>query len=141
MSATSITLLVTLIGSPVLVPAYEYSRNKIWAKASFHGWQAVFIHEPTGTTTYFGHITSVSKTDITLRDIYYLKDPEVSDSTPEAISKLLSPQLKKLGEEELHQPEDKMIINRQFIAFMENLTNDAPIVKAILKHSRKDKGQ
>jgi hypothetical protein len=129
-SATSITLIVTVVSSPIWVPLVEYFRNKLWAKFSFHGWQAVFMNDPKGTITYFGHITSITKSDLVLKDIYYLQE----DITPESLEKIHKSSLVKLGEGQLHNPEDKMIINRRFVSFIENMTDEAPVVKAIIEH-------
>ena len=92
------------------------------------------MDDPKGTTTYFGKVTSISKNELVLIDIYYLTTDETA---PEAINALKNPQLTKLGEGQLHQPEDKMIINRQHVAFMENMTDEAPVVQAILEHKNK----
>jgi hypothetical protein len=135
MSEASLTLIIAILSSPLWVPAFDYVRSRVWAKLNFHGWQAVFLHTPEGTTTYFGHVTSVSKNDLTLEDIYYLKDS--SKVTPENINFLIGPELVKLGEGQLHLPEDKMIINRQFVVFMENMTSEAPVMKMIFRNEAK----
>jgi len=137
MSEASLTLIIAIASSPLWVPIFDYIRSRIWAKINFQGWQAVFLHTPEGTTTYFGHITSVSKNELTLKNIYYLKDG--SKATPENINFLIGPELVKLGEGQLHQPEDKMIINRQYVVFMENMTQEAPVMKMIFRHELKTK--
>jgi hypothetical protein len=133
MSATTITVIIAVVSSPLWLPVFEFIRNKLWAKINFHGWQAVFINSPMSIDTYFGKITSISKTDVTLTDIYFLTSGEAS---PEAVSASKDPQLTKLGEAQIHSPEDKMIINRQHIAFLENISEDSNVVKAILEHKK-----
>jgi len=137
MSATAITLVVTVVSSPIWVPLVEYIRNKLWAEFSFYGWQAVFMDDPKGTATYFGHITSINKTDLILKDIYYLTE----DTSPEMIGLIKEPQLVKLGEGQLHNPEDKMIINRQFVSFIENMSDESRVVKAIHEHQKRTKSK
>lgn len=136
MSEVAITLVIAIISSPIWIPLFEYVRNKVWARINFHGWQVIFLHTPEGMSTYFGHITSISRSEVALRDIYYLTD---GNATPENIDLLEGPQLTKLGEGQLHQPEDIMIINRQYIVFMENMTDEAPVMKAINKYQNSKK--
>lgn len=75
--------------------------------------QSVFL---TGGQVYFGKITNISETQVTLTDIYYLSEDGAA--------------LHKLGEE-VHGPEDVMYIERSKVDFWENLKTDGEVAKAI----------
>lgn len=65
---------------------------------------------------YFGKITKITSTQITLENIYYLQEDGES--------------LVKLGAE-LHGPEDVMYIERVNVEFWENLRSDSEVSNAI----------
>lgn len=93
------------------------------------GYQAVFL---TNGQVYFGKITQMTATDVTIEDIYYLQvegqiQPEREGQQQPRLS------LVKLGNE-LHGPQDKMIINRDHVLFWENLKDDGRVVTAIKDH-------
>lgn len=93
-----------------------------------NNFQAVFL---TGGQVYFGHITQIDDSTITLVHIYYLqngnydKGGNVSgDST-----------LVKLGNE-LHGPKDTMYIERKNTQFWENLKPDGKVTQAIKQYEK-----
>ncbi len=102
-------------------PTSYYDSNK---------WTAVFLNN---NQVYFGKIKKVKDNMIFMTDIYYLKSTIPLQQTPEGyknnIDKTQIP-LVKLGKE-LHGPEDEMIINKDYIVFIETLKNDSKIVEAI----------
>jgi len=70
-----------------------------------------------------------------LKDIYYFRYGDIKQVDEEKTLKTdLS--LIKLGEE-LHGPEDMMVIRRDQVFFGENLKNDSKVVKAIQADKRK----
>jgi hypothetical protein len=81
-------------------------------------YQSVFL---SNSQTYFGKITKISDSQITLEDIYYLKsdNPNV--------------ELVKLGSE-LHGPQDKMYIERKEVQFWENLKTSSKVSQAIKQY-------
>jgi|SRR5579862_1193794 len=90
-------------------------------------YQAVFLNggATSGSvayTTYFGHITRLNSGYMELTNVYYL-----TTSTDQNAS----PQLTKLGCQQLHSPEDAMFINRSQVAFWENLKDSGKVVQAI----------
>jgi hypothetical protein len=88
-------------------------------------YQAVFL---TGGQVYFGNITTITKDTIKLENIYYLKTGTVDKSgNPTAGS---DASLVKLGNE-LHKPDDAMIIERKNVSFWENLKGDSEVSTAI----------
>jgi len=81
-------------------------------------YQSVFL---SNSQTYFGKITKITDSQITLEDIYYLK----SDSP--------NVELVKLGNE-LHGPQDKMYIERKEVQFWENLKTSSKVSQAIKQY-------
>lgn len=95
--------------------------------------QAVFL---TNNQVYFGHIVKVTRQNIYLTDIYYLQikgsiQPKEKNKEPKL-------SLVKLGNE-IHGPQDLMIINRDQVVFIENLKDDSKVVKAIKEFESKNK--
>lgn len=93
-------------------------------------YQAVFLNggSTSGSvdyTTYFGHVSKITDKYVVLKDIYYLTTATSTDS------KTVTPQLTKLGCQQLHSPYDEMIINRSQVAFWENLQDSGKVVSAI----------
>jgi hypothetical protein len=94
-------------------------------------YQAVFLNggATSGSvayTTYFGHITKLNGSYMILRDVYYLTTASTTDQSQSA-----NPQLTKLGCQQLHSPYDEMVINRNQVAFWENLKDNGKVVLAI----------
>lgn len=94
-------------------------------------YQAVFL---TGGQVYFGKITNITDTQITLENIYYLRTNSKVDSTnvnnPPGDASLV-----KLGKE-IHGPEDRMFIERKETVFWENLRPDGEVTKAIVQYEQ-----
>jgi hypothetical protein len=61
-----------------------------------------------------------------LKDVYYLTTSTTNDNSHAA-----NPQLTKLGCQQLHSPQDEMVINRSQVAFWENLQDSGKVVQAI----------
>jgi hypothetical protein len=92
-------------------------------------YQAVFLNGGVTSgsvsySTYFGKITKMNEKYVVLTDVYYLTDQQSS-------SKTSSPQLTKLGCQQLHSPYDEMVVNRSQVAFWENIKDDGKVVLAI----------
>lgn len=86
-------------------------------------YQAVFM---TGGQLYFGKLETHGETYFVLRDVYYLppSDPQQPQSTG---------QLVKRGNE-LHAPQDAMIIPANAVTFIENLKPEGQVMQAILRY-------
>lgn len=101
-------------------------------------YQAVFF---TDGQVYFGKLSSLNDNYMKLRDIYYLQAPasEVQETegtnSPQRSTNSSSNnvQLIKLGEE-VHGPDDEMVISRDQILFYENLKTDGKVSKSIEQH-------
>lgn len=88
--------------------------------------QAVFLN--TGQV-YFGNITSLNSKYYVLTNIYYLQTSNGSNNANNTNSSN-NVTLVKLGCE-LHQPYDKMVINRDQVTFWENLQDNGQVAKAV----------
>jgi hypothetical protein len=93
-------------------------------------YQAVFLNGGATSgavayTTYFGHISKMTGSYVVLKDVYYLTTSNSTDQTQ------ANPQLTKLGCQQLHSPYDEMVVNRNQVAFWENLQDSGKVVQAI----------
>lgn len=95
-------------------------------------YQAVFLNGGATSgavayTTYFGHITKLTSNYFILKDVYYL----TTSTSGSGSNQTTNPQLTKLGCQQLHSPYDEMVINRNQVAFWENLMDSGKVVQAI----------
>ncbi len=97
-------------------------------------YQAVFF---TNGQVYFGKLKSFNSGYMKLTDIFYLQTQKSGDSDSESLQETTSDQnnvqLIKLGEE-IHAPEDQMIISKDQILFYENLKADGKVAQSIEKY-------
>src|SRR5260221_9524478 len=112
-------LFVVLVGSALLLAAVAlylgFSGTPTTSESKqidTSKYQAVFLNggATSGSvayTTYFGHVTKLNGSYLILRDVYYLTTTNTTDQNAAA-----SPQLTKLGCQQLHSPYDEMGVNR-----------------------------
>lgn len=97
-------------------------------------YQAVFF---TNGQVYFGKLHQFNDEYMRLTDIYYLQtqtNGEGDSENPQQTSTDQSNvQLIKLGDE-IHGPEDEMIISKDQLLFYENLKADGKVTQSIQKH-------
>lgn len=101
----------------------------VWGRSGVNkdGYQTVFL---TNGQVYFGKLEDEKSKYAKLTDVYYLRrNQQVQPQLDQA------PQLSliKLGDE-LHGPEDEMLINREHIVFWENLKENSRVVEIIQRH-------
>ena len=91
--------------------------------------QAVFLN--TGQV-YFGNIKSLNDKYTVLTNIYYLQTTNSNGSSASSSSSSANNNatLVKLGCE-LHEPYDRMVINRTSVTFWENLQDGGQVAKAV----------
>lgn len=91
-------------------------------------YQAVFLENGQ---VYFGQLSNVDSSYVTLTDIYYLQvNQQVQPDRDTSSEQQPQVSLTKLGNE-LHGPEDAMFIDRNKIVFWENLKTEGRITQAI----------
>lgn len=92
-------------------------------------YQAVFF---TNGQVYFGKLSSQNADYLQLTDVYYLQTNSTTDGeNPQQTSTDQNDvQLIKLGDE-IHGPEDQMVISKDQILFFENLKADGKVSQSI----------
>lgn len=94
-------------------------------------YQAVFF---TNGQVYFGKLQSANSDYLKLTDIYYLQTQgeQASDSQnpQQSTNAQKDVQLIKLGDE-IHGPEDAMVISKDQVLFYENLKSDGKVAQSI----------
>ncbi|MAF79590.1 hypothetical protein CL629_00725 [bacterium] len=95
-------------------------------------WTSVFL---TNEQVYFGKLSQVPfRSTITLKDVYYLQVLQVlqpRQGTNQQPQQQIS--LVKLGNE-LHGPENKMVIPKTQILFWEEMKEESQVVQTIQRH-------
>ena len=86
-------------------------------------WQAVFL---SNGQVYFGHLQNYDRGYVRVQDTYYLQTQQPLQTGQAAAGV----NLVKLGQE-LHGPEDAMMIPKTQILFWENMRDDSQVVRAI----------
>jgi hypothetical protein len=115
----------------LLCSAFFFESNK-YSISTDTQYQAIFLDSGQ---VYFGYIDKTSEGWIVLKNVYYLKEKErLQDQQSDKQAKDLS--LVKLGDE-LHEPTNKMTINLNHILFIEDLSDDSKVTKAIEQHKNK----
>lgn len=101
-------------------------------------YQAVFF---TNGQVYFGKLQVFNNEYLKLTDIYYLQTQTGaegdSENPQETTSDQNNVQLIKLGDE-IHGPEDEMIISKDQVLFYENLKPDGKVAQSIDKYKKSD---
>jgi hypothetical protein len=92
----------------------------------------------TNGQVYFGKLTTLSNQYMQLSDIFYLQtsstnSENLQDTADDAETDV---QLIKLGNE-VHGPEDQMVIAKDQILFFENLKVDGKVAKSIAEYQKK----
>ncbi|HSX45210.1 MAG TPA: hypothetical protein VLF39_03865 [Candidatus Saccharimonadales bacterium] len=113
------------------VTKLEQPNKYFAAQIDKNEFQAVFLNN---NQVYFGKITHVDASTLTLEDIYYLKSGNINPDGTIAGQIALT----KLGKE-LHSPEDKMVIERKNITLWENMKSDGQVAKAIADYEKSHK--
>lgn len=99
-------------------------------------YQAVFF---TNGQVYFGKLQALSGNYLRLTNIFYLQTKATDSTNPQETSKDASAdvQLIKLGDE-IHGPNDEMIINNDQVLFFENLKADGKVTQSIVTYQAKN---
>lgn len=114
-----------------------------WSRAQAAGvaidsskYQAVFF---TNGQVYFGKLHAFNDEYMKLSNIYYLQTQAGGETDPENPQKTTTDQsnvqLIKLGDE-LHGPEDEMVISKQQVLFYENLKSDGKVAQSIAQFKK-----
>ena len=110
------------------------SRSQLSTQIDSGKYQAVFL---SSGQVYFGKLTAVDSQYLKLSGVFYIQSQQDAASDEDQITTQDSTgmQLIKLGEE-VHGPEDTMVINRDQMLFFENLKSDGKVTQLIRQHSQ-----
>lgn len=110
------------------------SRSQLSTQIDSAKYQAVFL---SSGQVYFGKLTAVDSQYLKLSGVFYIQSQQDAASGEDQITTQESTgmQLIKLGEE-VHGPEDTMVINRDQMLFFENLKSDGKVTQLIRQHSQ-----
>jgi len=86
-------------------------------------YQAVFLNNGQ---VYFGKAKQINNRFVTLDDVYYLTQATAANNQVSGDYTLV-----KLGCQQIHHPEDRMVISRDQVTFWENLSTDGKVAKSI----------
>jgi hypothetical protein len=119
-----ITALIVAGALTVLVGFLVWS--KLTDQIDSSRYQAVFL---TNGQVYFGKLHDYYGNRPYMTDVYYFQGSNAGGASQSSTQ-----QLRKLGQE-VHGPEQKLILNKDSILFVENLREDSSVVSAIAKGS------
>ena len=131
-----VILVVVIVGGWMLVKRTNVFGDNVVMKDSGSGisdYSAVFL---TNGQVYFGKIYQDNSQEVDLQNIYYLQVNSANSSLQDGSKATPSPSaspdisLVKLGNE-LHGPNDRMLINKSQVLFTESLKSDSKVVQAI----------
>jgi hypothetical protein len=132
-------IFIPLIGVIVLLLA-AFGGWTVWTNAQNSSlavdsskYQAVFF---TNGQVYFGKLKPFNSEYLKLTEIYYLQTQTGEEATNlQSTDEQNNVQLIKLGNE-IHGPEDEMMISKDQILFYENLKTDGNVAKSIEQFKR-----
>lgn len=130
-------LFVVIVGAALLLLAITLwlvtgnYKNLEASQVKENQYQAVFL---TNNQVYFGKITDIGKGSLVLTDVFYIETPNQAQNATSASNTNYT--LRKLGANELHSPEDKMVINREQVTFWENLKDNGQVVTKIKEYKQ-----
>lgn len=97
-------------------------------------YQAVFF---TNGHVYFGKLSPMNSDSMKLTEVFYLQSQSTEVTETDSTGQPSNNQsIIKLGDE-VHGPEDAMIINKEHILFYENLKPDGKVAQAIEEYKSK----
>lgn len=114
------------------------SRSGLASTIDSKEYQALFL---TNGQVYFGKLQAVGSDYYRLTDIFYLQSNNSTDKTNPQDSDVVepaTPSLIKLGNE-IHGPEDEMVISKDQVLFFENLKPDGKVSQSISDYQKAHK--
>lgn len=126
---------VLLVGVVLAIGGLFLYQSSTSASINGGQYQAVFF---TNGQVYFGKLQTLNGGYMKLTDIFYLQAQTAASSTTKNLQDTSNQtssdvQLIKLGNE-IHGPNDEMIINKDQILFFENLKKDGKVAESIAKY-------
>lgn len=124
--------IVILVGIAILVAAIAFTFARSSSSGEFKlvkndKYQAVFLNNGQ---VYFGNIKNMDSKNLVLSNIYYLTQNTTTGSNGQQTADG-NYTLVKLGCQQIHDPYDQMVINRDQVTFWENLQDKGSVVSKI----------
>lgn len=122
-----------LFGVAVLVASIAFSFTRSDGANEFKyvnskDYQAVFLNNGQ---VYFGNVNSLNTKYVELTNVFYLTQSTATGTAGPATATNGSYTLVKLGCQQIHDPYDQMLINRDQVTFWENLNDSGKVVTSI----------
>lgn len=123
---------VVLVGVAVLLVAVALAVSRSGSTNEYKyvnskDYQAVFLNNGQ---VYFGNVSSINSQYVKLSNIYYLTQNTTTDKNGQTVTDG-NYSLVKLGCQQIHDPLDQMVINRDQVTFWENLNEKGKVVQSI----------
>lgn len=131
------TIIIAAIAAVLVVGLFFWLFNRADSNGIDSGkYQAVFL---SNGQHYFGKVKDLNDKHLKLTEVYYLKrssdENKSEDIQQSAGSQSGNLELKKLGDE-IHAPEDEMIIFREHILYYENLNPNGQVSRGIEEYKK-----
>lgn len=130
LNVLSVTVLVGAV-LLILLTAVSFTRTNVENEGHYVNtslYQAVFLNNGQ---VYFGKVKSINSRYINLASVYYLTQSSTATTTTAASQSNSDYTLVKLGCQQIHYPNDQMIISRDQVTFWENLNSSGKVAKSI----------
>lgn len=131
------TWLVVAVAGLIVLGALAWFfmfRGSASAQISGSNYQAVFL---TSGQVYFGKLQFVDDKFMKLTNVFYIQTASSSATVQSSATTSGDLQLIKLGNE-IHGPQDSMVIARDQVLFFENLKDDGKVAKTIKDYNDKN---
>ncbi len=121
----AVIVVLVVVGAALMVAhgGSSDNENKFIQKSKY---QAVFLNNGQ---VYFGNIKDLNGNYVRMANIYYLTQGSSSSDSNSSGNSNYS--LVKLGCQQIHDPLDEMVINRDQVTFWENLNDSGKVVSSI----------
>ena len=135
-----VEVFVILLLSALLLAALSIwlaTSNTVGGQSKFvdnSKYQAVFLNIGQ---VYFGKITTINDKFMVLDDVFYVNCNTGTNGTGTCQQNGNNTYtLYKLGVNELHKPQDRMVVNQAQVAYWENLQDNGKVVQAINQYKK-----
>ena len=131
----AISIAVLIVVATITLIGLFFYRSTTGAAIDSSRYQAVFF---TNGQVYFGKLQPLNDSYMRLTGVFYLQSTDATAdalNNPQATTAQDAPgvQLIKLGDE-IHGPEDEMIISKDQLLFFENLKTDGKVSSSITQY-------
>ena len=131
----SVLNIVVMVGAALLIglTVFAFVFNKPASEEKYVDdelYQAVFLNNGQ---VYFGKVEALNSRYIDLNDVYYLTQATTTNAQASSDYTLV-----KLGCQQIHYPEDQMLISRDQVTFWENLSKDGKVTKSIAEFKKQN---